>query len=262
MLVRNSYGRFVAAAVLPLATALVTLMSASAVAQHSDIEFKYSSGKIDVEFGAEGQVFEADFPTTGASEQFTTDPGFGSEVDEGAGITPEDIIDYNILGPLKFHNGTAFAPVSSGVQILIEDTPNGSLTVTDSLSTPTTGPGFIGLAGVDEGDGLGTLHSHVDFTLQPGEFDLNDNPPVGAYGLLMSLSSFESDGVTPTGIADSDPFYIVFNFGLAEGEGGTFETAVGAFAAEVPEPSSTLLAVMGMLGIAMATIRRRRRLNT
>ncbi len=231
--------------ILAFAAAGALTLGQSAMAVHSDIEFKYDGGKIAIEFGDEGQVFEGDFPTTGSFEQFTDDPGFASEVDEGLGINPGDIIDYNILGPLKYHNGTAFATVPTGASIRIDDNPTGSLTV-DALTTgPVSGPGVIG-----DADGDGDVHSHIDFTLQPGEFDTSNNPPAGAYSLLMELTT-DADG-----IANSDPFYIVFNFGLAEGENGPFETAVGDFAALIPEPTS--LAIAGLGGLLLLSRRRTR----
>jgi len=221
------------------ATACTLLaLTHAAQAQHSDIDFKYDGGKIEVEFGPEGRVFESEFPTSGSFEQFTDDPGFGTDAPIGAG----DTIDYNILGPLEYHDGNGFAVVPTGAQIKIDDNPTGDLTVTGSTVGPVSGSGVIGQA-----DGTGDLHSHIDFTLEPASPD----PPFGAYAILMELTT------DATGIANSDSFYIVFNYGLDE---PTFEGAVEDFAQAVPEPSTVILALLGCLGLgAVARWRTRRR---
>ena len=227
---------------LPAATVAALTLANSAFAQHSDVEFGFSNGKIDIEFGPEGRVFEADFPTSGLFEQNTDDPGWASEASEGlGGWTPGTIIDYNILGPLEYHDGINFVAVPAGVSILIDDNPGGGLTVTDSTVGPVSGTGIIG-----DADALGDVHTHIDFTLQPGQFDELNNPPAGAYALLMELTTDEP------GIANSDSFYIVFNYGLDE---PAFEEAVADFAAVVPEPTSLAIAGIG----AMLVLSRRRR---
>ncbi|REJ87343.1 MAG: PEP-CTERM sorting domain-containing protein [Planctomycetota bacterium] len=210
----------------------------TAAAQHSDIEFEYSGSKIvfeNGEFG--GTIFESEFPTTGADQQFTDDPGIASELAEGLGINPGDEIYYNILGPLEFWDPIAegFGSLPAGVQIRIENTPP---TVPDTIvdastvSIPanlTTGQNRIGEAEPD-----GDFHGHVDFFLEP----LGPTPPVGAYAISMSLLT---DAI---GIDDSDPFRIVFNYGLEE---EVFEEAVAAFAA--PEPSTWAMAALALVGL-------------
>lgn len=217
---------------------MVVGSSGAAMAQHSDLEFGYEGGKIITEGGEfGGTIFEAEFPTSGADEQFTDDPGIASEIDEGFGVNPGDEIYYNILGPLEYFDPITegLAPVPVGVQIRIENVPG---TVPDTIVTGSSGPilanfttgqNRIGAAELD-----GDFHSHVDFFLEP----LTPDPPAGAYALLMSLSTDEP------GIADSDPFRIVFNFGMDEED---FEEAVGVFA--VPEPSTYALAAIAFVGM-------------
>ncbi|MCH2115723.1 MAG: hypothetical protein MK171_12530 [Pirellulales bacterium] len=213
---------------------LITLAIASpfAAAQHShsDIEFEYDNDKIAIEFGSEGRVFEADFAISGAFEQETDDPGIASEPDEGMGVNADDIIDYQILGPLEYHNGTAFATVPTGGSIVIGDNPTGGLTVDANTIGPASGSGIIAMA-----DSLGEVHTHVEYFLDPISFDTDE---YGAYALLMQLTTDAS------GIAPSDPFYVVFNFGLEE---SVFENAVGAFATKVPEPTSLAFAAAAMV---------------
>jgi len=220
-------------------TVAVTLAFAgSAIAQHSDIEFQYDGGKIDIEFGAEGQVFETDLPLTGSFEQVTDDPGFDSE-ELPNGLIPGDTIGFNILGPLVYHDGSSFASVPTGATIVIEDALSSILNVDDAFAS---GSGVIAEA-FDAGGGRGDVHAHVDFALTPLSLD---TPEYGAYGILMELTSDNS------GVANSDPFYIVFNFGLAE---PTFEGAVGDFASSVPEPGSALVL---LAGAGLLAARRRR----
>lgn len=210
------------------ALAAVAFTAAPAVAQHSDIEFGYTDGHIEIEFGPEGQVFEGEFPDSGLFAGNTDDPGFASEPEEGLGVNPGDVIDYRVLGPLRFHDGTNFSPITDGTSITIGDNPSGTIDIDASTVGPVTGPGAIA-----EADSNGEVHAHIDFTL-------NDHTTAapGAYGLLMDLTT------DAQGIGNSDPFYIVFNFGLDE---PVFESAVAAFAAAVPEPTTLLLAGGGIL---------------
>ena len=69
---------------------------------------------------------------------------------------------------------------------------------------------------------------------------------------MLSLST-DADG-----IADSDQFAMVYNFGLEEAK---FEEGVEAFAGLVPEPSSAMLFVLAIFG-ALPLVRRTRHRTT
>ena len=132
--------------------------------------------------------------------------------------------------------------------ILIDDNPTGNILITSSTTGPVSGPGIIGQA-----DGNGEFHTHIDFSLADvGGFPPKPPAPTldasefGAYGLLMELTTDE------LGVANSDRFYIIFNFGLIESE---LETAVEDFATEVPEPTCLLMSSMCM---ALVGVRWRR----
>jgi hypothetical protein len=220
---------------------------------HSDVEFAYEGGKIAVEFGDEGAVFEGEFPTEGIDLQFTAEPGFASEVEEGLGIGADDQIVYNVLGDLLFWNN-GFKAVPNSAQLRIVNRPPSPL-VPDTIVGASTGaqPGSFDPAtnriGAAEADG--DFHSDLDFFLEP-KGDVADPSQFGAYGWMLTLST------DAAGVADSDPFAFVFNFGLEEAQ---FEEGVAAFASLVPEPTGTLSVVVALLGsvpLVRRRIRRRR----
>ena len=216
--------------------ALMMLVS-PAVADHvhTDVELGYANGHIEIEFPAHGPVYPSAFPTTGDFEQFTDDPGFATHAAEGLVVGAGDNIDYRILGPLLYHDGTGFAAVPAGAKIVIGDKPSGTLDVSASTTGPISGPGVIAVA-----DGDGHVHAHIDFTLEPQSLDTSE---YGAYGLELQLTS------DAAGIADSEPFGIVFNFGLEE-------TVFEAIVDQWPEPMS--LSMIGA-GVAMVLLIRRGR---
>lgn len=227
---------------------VVGLFVTNAQAQHSDVEFGYEAGKVEIEPGHDGLVFESDFPSSGLFERYSTNPGFGSEIVEGLGIGAGDIMSYNILDNLYFWSLATEdfdSPGSATIEIDNAVGPNTLVGGTTGMLIPA---GTIGQA-----DGGGDFHSHVGFTLSAGA-------PLGAYGLLMEMET------NATGIAKSDPFFIVFNYGLDED--GTnpsvpdFEDAILAFSNElqaVPEPSSITLATIGLALLGCGVLRRKAR---
>ena len=226
---------------LPFAYLLLICFCGTAFSQdeHSDVEFGYADGKIDIEFGDEGPVFEGEFPTEGVDLQFTAEPGFASEIDEGNGINADDQIVYNVLGDLLFWND-GFKPVPNDAILRIVNRPP-SPVVPDTIVGVGTGvqqgsfDSALNRIGAGEADG--DFHSDLDFFLEP-KTDPVDASMYGVYGFMASLTT-DADG-----IGDSDQFAMVFNFGLEE---EVFETGVAAFANAVPEP-------MGPNSIVLALI--------
>lgn len=220
-----------------------------ASAQHNDIEFYYDHGMIefaDHDHGGHdhGLIFEGNFPTSGIFARFTTDPGFGSETIEGLGIGPNDIISYNILDHLFFWSPISGNFASPGATTITIDNAVGADTLVGAGTGPIIPGGVVGQA-----DSSGDFHAHVGFELSSGA-------ETGAYGMLMELST------DAPGIANSEPFFIVFNYGLGEPQ---FEVALEAFeqVIAVPEPSTIVLGLMGAaLGAGGAWRRRAQRRST
>ena len=212
---------------------------------HGDVEYLFENGTIEIEFpeedGSTLYVYESDFDELMPFD-YTDDPGFDNEefvldpMNPRGGATPGSILAFNILGPLVFWDGDSFedpglanieiqdrAPASPNILI-----DSATATVLADL-TPGSETNVIGLA-----DALGVVHEHVEFFLNNGE--------LGAYGLLMSLTTDQS------GISDSQRFGILFNNGLSEMD---FEEGVEAFNAQVvPVPAAAWLfaSALGAMG--------------
>ena len=225
--------------VLSVAATLLVTTAGTARAVHTDIEFSYESGMVAVAFGPEGYVFEGDFSDF-PNPYSTDDPGYGSEVSEGFGIDPSDVIAFNVVGPLLYHNGTAFAATSE--TFTFHDALGSDV---DVMSSTLSGFGYVGQA-----SGTGDFHEHIDYSI-------TTTAPVGAYGVPITLSALNSS-LAPKGIADSLEFYLVFNRGLDSEE---FETAVSDFAVAVPEPGTGLLLFIGGALCGLAVWKRKRNLS-
>lgn len=231
-------------ALLPMVVAFFS-QTTGVFAQHSDVEFEYSGSKIEIEFGAEGQVFEGEFPTAGADLQFTSEPGFRSEILELAGINSLDEIVYNVHDSLLFWDGNSITTPAVGTQIRIA---NRGIGVPDTIVAGASGPQPGSFSSpfnnrIGAADGSGDFHSDLDWFLEPDP----GSPATGAYAVKLSLSTDEP------GITDSDPFFIIFNFGLSE---TLFEEGVEAFAATIPEPTSLVLIGAGVFAAGLTRQRR------
>lgn len=191
----------------------------SAQSPHSDVFFEYVDNQVVTYFQTgSDSVGSSEFPTSGNFQQISENPGFFSEALIDLGLLPNDIITYNILDNLTFWDGTSFTNPIAGTQIYIENTGNTPDTIVTTSSGTQLGDPVQGHNFIDRADSSGDLHTHIDFAL---EIDGSTaTPTYGAYGMLMSLSTDRA------GIADSDPFYLLFNFGLSTQD---FDTAITEF---------------------------------
>lgn len=161
------------------------------------------------------------FPTSGITRQYTTNPGFASETDVGAGIGPHDTIFYHVLDRLFFWDGTDFAAAAPETQIQVQNNPP---SIPDTIVGGHTGEqtGSLDPPRNRIGSAMpnGDFHSHVSFQLEPYQAEPPPPPEFGAYGVKLSVAT------SATGIEASEPVFVVFNFGLDD---ATFHLGIEAF---------------------------------
>ena len=178
---------------------------------HSDVFFTYNDAKIEVERQDGRLALPQIMPVGGFFAQANTNPGFFSERDVGGGTDPNDIVGYNVLDDILFWSEGEFSTPNSDTSIRILNNPR---TVEDTFIGTGTGEqraNFDQLSNsIGQSSSAGDFHSHVDFRLEPNSSDPEETPLMGAYGLKLSLSSDNP------AIEESDPFFIVFRFGLEE----------------------------------------------
>ncbi len=245
--------------VLTIASTLL-LPTFTAFAQHAgDVHFHYNntSDKIlisDGEFAPSGaRYFEGDFNSNPFIPLLTPNPGFETTFGLGRNpVTPNDIIG------LKLHQ----AP--GGNWLTVFDAALGQLVETHDYSINFEHSGMFNVdifahsfdlhrtsfyesfgfpedfLAIAQASGSGTIHQHHDFRL-------SSNAPTGAYGFMVSLASDRGT------VADSDPFWLIFNKGMTDPD---FHNAISSITA-VPEPNS-LLALAGM-ALTGCLLRRRSR---
>lgn len=248
---------------------MVALLSTAAFAQHSDIEFGYDDASnpsfIEVEQDAtsdEGfKFFEADFivedPMGDPGNFGTDDPGFETAHEEGLvlGVGDQAWLQFVDASTVS-SNGVGFVNYVAAGDTTIQAL--GRLGITDNTSatedlildggSTSGGPTrqFLEVA-VDEGDGDGEIHDHVEFDLLD-----DDTTPFGTYGIMFRI---EADPAGGGSTLSSENFWVFFNHGLTDEE---FEGSLGAFGIveAVPEPTSGII-LTAALGAML--VRRRRR---
>ena len=252
-----------------LITAIALAMMASSVyAQHGhegDVEFGYDDVSnptaFDIEhdeFTSEGILFfESEFeeldPFT-PGDWSSDEPGFTTASAEGLLVNENDQIWLQAMdaasnstfgvGYVNFYNPVTDSLEAAGRLGVIDNSGStADLILSGGSIEAGVNPQFLGL-GDDEGD----VHDHLIVDL------LDDSTAaVGAYGVLFRLQS-DFDAADGNMDLDSDPFWIIWNYGMDEADFD--ELALPKFGAveAVPEPST-----LGMFAIGMAAIMVRRR---
>lgn len=220
----------------------LSLLASSAQAQHAgDIEFHYENGEITILNGEEGfqdgkKIFEAEmlYLPGDSFDGYTDDPGFISE--DPLGIGALDMISLNILESRFGYFLNYWNPSTGTVESTLANLDlDGFLSSFTTVSSLMGGSVIVGPA-----DSSGEYHRHLDFFLTPGS-------DAGAYAVLVDMQT------NAAGIGNSDPFYIVFGYGIDEVQ---HQAAVAHFAG-VPEPGSIGLLACGTL-FGLARFRRQR----
>jgi hypothetical protein len=220
MFIHQPFAGLRAAILLGVATCSAPL-SAQAIA-HSDVSFRYADGRIKIEPQQDRLVIPQVFPTEGFFRQSSSNPGFYSETDVGGGIGPGDAVVYSVLDRLYFWNGSFQEPAAE-TTIRIVNNPRSTPDTVISGSTGEQLGGFDPLTNpIGQANALGDFHAHVDYQLEPVDSDPDLTPELGAYGVQLTLAT------DATGVEDSDPFFVVFQFGL---ENDLFQQALDEFQA-------------------------------
>lgn len=226
------------------------LMTATVLAGggHLDVDIKVVNEKLTTEGGGEtnilagGVFFDADgmVPVPVESVYSTTYPGF----DALAGtFTPGAQVRFDFVQQLLYWNGTELVDTNANLTVSF-----GANSQTISGSDTSGLPGFVLGQAILSGQQAGGFHSDLEWTLP-------ETAASGLYGVVLRLS-MESGSPGPV-ISPSESFLLAF------GKGDVIDVDRGleamATVAAVPEPSSMVLAGLGVAGVLAAGWRRRRR---
>lgn len=204
---------------------------------------------IDFDADAQGNLFPAKKLFFGHGTEFTPfdatrqrfQAGFGisvpsSTVPVGTAINFDVTGDPTAIGPnyagqaLLYWNGTSVVPTDEILTI----TRSATTIDVDQLDT------FLPGAAVGAYSGAAGWHGTVNFFLPL-------DAPQGLYaaGFRISAPDFTT----------SETFWVVGNVGLSEED---FARGVAALSQVVPEPSTWIMAVVGLAGVVGATLRRKK----
>jgi hypothetical protein len=199
------------------------------------------------------QVFGYDFGEDPLDPYFIGDPGINNGA-FGVGLYPNDgllpanfTLGFDVVTNLQYWDGVggaSFVPAPADVSLGLA---RGSFEIlVDAVGQTGTAPTIASTGAT------GRVHQHLESTLNYlGSFSPTaPNAPDGVYlvGLTLTLPG--------SGLADSDPIYLVYNNGLDE---QIHDEAIDWVQAQlVPEPSTWLLAALGGSAAAIARLRRRR----
>jgi hypothetical protein len=200
------------------------------------------------------RVFGYDFGEDPSDRYFIGDPGFNNGA-FGVGVYPNNgllpanfTLGFDVVTNLQYWAGTggvSFGPAPADVSLGLA---RGSFEVfVDALGQSGTVP-TVGSTGA-----TGRLHVHMQSTLNfQGSFDPGDpNAPDGVYLMGLSLK------LPGSGLANSDPIYVVYNNGLSE---EVHDEAIDWVQTHlVPEPSTWMLALTGCAAVLARRRKRRQR---
>jgi len=230
------------------AAALAAAASSAALAGDLDVWVSFADGQIvtgsadkstnPVTFTSGVRVFEAEFGEVPGFPDLLDEPGFYTEqLPAGTGI------GFNIVDALRVWNGSDFDTIGSqSMSIFGDPFPDG-----DVATTPGTAGMFVPGFEFIEADANGFFDDHPTFQL--------NNQADGVY--LLSLELFTD----ASGIANSEPFYIVFgsNEDGTLGDDEAFEEAVEAGVDYVNNVIIPTPGAAGLLALAGFAATRRRR---
>ncbi len=174
---------------------------------------------------------------------FSQDPGFNNFGQANGGTFPADAeLGFDVLDHLLVWDGngdTEFNAVPNGTGLLLE---RGSFSIEVGNDNALPLAGFL----IDMSDSDGTISDvHLNAILQGND---GNNPAMGIYLVKIRITT------NATGIADSDPFWLVYNAGLDE---KAHEEAIDWVSVNlVPEPGMGITCLMGVLMVL--SVRRKR----
>ncbi|RLT13037.1 MAG: PEP-CTERM sorting domain-containing protein [Planctomycetota bacterium] len=243
--------------------AIELLSCLSVWAQHDDV-VPYSNGTQVLTGGHDDlantttqieNVFGYDFGET--TENFASDPGFNNgsafttESFPSSGALPAGTLTFHVQSGLQYWNGAAggtFVPAPTGLQIKLTKAAN-QILVSGSSAAESGGLPIGATAS-------GRIHTHLESSIWGGltaAYDpLTLGGPDGVYAFGATLS------LPGSGLSPSDPIYFVFNQNLPE---SSHDSAIDYFTngqtgALVPEPSTVILAILGLAVIGLTGLGR------
>jgi hypothetical protein len=232
----------------------VARIGSAAQFDHSDIEFQYVGGRIELD-PLSGQTTDHHLLFTGTFGRIfptdpirTTNPGWAQDQLNGGNgndlftleILPSRTGDYlHFFNPLIGSNGE-FVPTPA--QIRLDLTNPNVFNPPRFLNVTAESGGLIDIGRAFQGE----VHLHFPYVLsQTGGTD----PALGAYGFLFRLQT------DAPGIAASDPGWLVFNWGMSSSDFNNLAIPRFGQLSAVPEPGGLVIG----WGLITALILRRRR---